>query len=332
MKRLLILSVVLMLGHLCNAQKVDSEKLIVAYYNVDNMFDINDDDGSYDDDFLPGGNKFWGEQRYNSKLDKIAEVIGLINGKDLPQIIVISEIENKKVVNDLLQRKVFRKHKYKIYFNSNKDGKSTAILGSSESIRDIESRPLEINNLNPEKTASIFYTSFSMQDGNTYHLFINNWADRSGGLSGSEPSRMNCAVSVRREIDNILNFERDARIIVMGTFYDEPTNKSILTMLNASNKKKNINYRDLYNPFYDAHNQNESGTVVVNKSLQMYDFIIVSPRLLRENGGFSSGFSPGEIFTNSSSEPLPTFRGDEYINGASSHFPVFIRLSRSTRQ
>ena len=83
-----------------------------------------------------------------------------------------------------------------------------------------------------------------------------------------------------------MNFERDARIIILGTFNDEPTNKSVLTMLNASNKRKNLNYRDLYNPFYDAHNMKEAGTVSVNGKIQMYDFIIVSPNYLKKTKDF----------------------------------------------
>ena len=70
---------------------------------------MSDDEGEYDDDFTAKGTKSWGEQRYNNKLDRLAEVIGSINGKELPDIIVLSEIENQKVVKDLLNRKEFKR-------------------------------------------------------------------------------------------------------------------------------------------------------------------------------------------------------------------------------
>ncbi len=241
------------------AQKSYNENLIIAYYNADLMFDFADDEGEYDDDFTAKGAKFWGEQRYNNKLDRLAEVIGSINGKELPGIIVLAEIENQKVVKDLLSRKEFKRSGYEVSFYSQPGGKSIALLSSVDMPGGVKTSSLDIEGLNPEQSASIFYASFILSDGNKYHLFVNNWTDRSAGLNGSEPSRMNCAVAVRREVDKILNFEREARIIVLGTFNDEPTNKSILTMLNASNKRKNLNYRDLYNPFYDAHNLEESG-------------------------------------------------------------------------
>ncbi len=332
MKRLFIILSILFSAYMCSAQNAERENLIIAYYNTDLMFDSVDNIGEYDDDFTASGSRFWGEQRYNNKLDCLAEIIGSINGKELPDILVLAEVENDKVVKDLLSRKVFRKSEYKEYFYSSPGGKSIAILSSLAMPEGINTVDLGIEGPGSELSASIFYSSFSLADGNKYHLFINNWTDRTTGYSGSEASRINCAVTVRREVDNILNFERDARIIVLGTFNDEPTNKSVLTMLNASNKRKNLNYRDLYNPFYDIHNEEEKGTVAVNGKMQMYDFIIVSPALLKETEGFSTDFSSGKIFTGGRTEPLPTFKGDNYINGASAHFPVYIQLSRPTRK
>lgn len=331
MKRLFFTSFILIFGLLCNAQKIDRENLCIAYYNADKLFDYVDNEGEYDDDFTGSGKKFWGEKRYNDKLDRLAEVIGTIQGKDLPGIIVISEVENLQLIRDLLQRKIFRRSKYNINFIKHPLGKSTALLSLVE-LSDKKTISLKVETPGPEQNAAISYTTFTLADGKKYHLFINNWVDRTSGLSGSEPARMNCAVTVRKEIDNILNFERDARIIVMGTFYDEPTNKSILTMLNASNKKRNINYRDIYNPFYDAHNQQGDGTVLINGNMQMYDFILVSPQLLRETEAYSCKFSSGEIAKGESTEPISTFRGDEYTGGASSHFPVFIRFSRPLKK
>ena len=46
----------------------------------------------------------------------------------------------------------------------------------------IKTSSLDIEGLNPEQSASIFYSSFMLADGNKYHLFVNNWTDRSAGL------------------------------------------------------------------------------------------------------------------------------------------------------
>lgn len=332
MKRSLIILLLVLAGHSIYSQKISEEELIIAYYNTDQMYDYLDDEGVYDDEFTAKGTKTWGEQRYNNKLDELAGIIGSLNGKELPGIIILGEIENKEVVKDLLDRKVFKKSGYRSDFYAHPGGKSIAILSSVDMPGGIETSIVNINGLNPEQSASIFHSTFVLADGNKYHLFVNNWSDRASGLNGSGPSRINCAVAVRKEIDKILNFERDARILVVGTYYDEPTNKSVLMMLNASNKRKNLNYRDMYNPFYDAHNEKDVGTVSVNGSMQMYDFIIISPQLLKRTDGYSTGFSSGKVFTADMKEPLPTFRRDSYTEGASAHFPVYIKLSRPVRK
>ena len=302
MKRLLYIILLVLAGQSIYSQKTFEKELLIAYYNADQMYDYFDNEGPYDDEFTAKGTKSWGEQRYNTKLDGLAE------------------------------RKVFKKSGYRSDFYSHPGGKSIAILSSVDVQGGIETSIININGLNPEQSASIFHSTFMLDDGNKYHLFINNWTDRDSRLNGSEPSRINCAVALRKEIDKILNFERDARILVAGTFNDEPTNRSVLMMLNASNKRKNLNYRDLYNPFYDAHNENGVGTVSVNGSMQMYDFIIVSPQLLKRPDGYSTGFSSGKVFTGDKSEPLPTFRGGTYTKGPGAHFPVYIKLSRPVKK
>jgi endonuclease/exonuclease/phosphatase family metal-dependent hydrolase len=62
---------------------------------------------------------------------------------------------------------------------------------------------------------------------------------RSGEERESEMRRITAAATLRKDIDNILNYENDARIIIMGDFNDEPTNRSLMQVLNATNKRKN---------------------------------------------------------------------------------------------
>lgn len=109
MKRALVILLLVLTGQLIYSQKTSEEELIIAYYNTDQMYDYLDDEGEYDDEFTAKGTKSWGELRYNDKLDVLAGILGTINGKALPDIIILSEIENKEVVKDLLDRKVFKK-------------------------------------------------------------------------------------------------------------------------------------------------------------------------------------------------------------------------------
>ncbi len=242
--------------------------------------------------------------------------------------IPILHVRYESVVDDLISDRKFRKSSYSILSVNSTDFNSMHIL-VRESVKEVNFKKMTFAEKENISKGSVLYSLAKLNDGFNYHIFLNLWPSRS---EGNEYDRIRCAVAVRKEIDNILNFERDARIIVLGTFNDEPTNKSVLSILNASNKRKNIDYRDFYNPFYDLHNNSDSGTMVLNGTLQMYDYIVVSPQLIRKNKGYSIMFNSGEIIDNGSAQPLPTFRGDEYLGGASGHFPVIIRLKSQSSE
>ena len=315
-----------------SAQKENRDELILAYFNLDNLFDTNDDQTVMDNDYTATGRKNWTRERYEKKIENIAEILAAEIGDDLPGIIVLSEVENRDILNDIGSHRKIRRSRYDIFFNEGSPG--LALLSKDGVISDIEVRTITNSLLPPDSPiiSSVIYIKCSLNDGQKYHLFINSWPGREGGIGSSEPERMGLAASVRKEIDRILNFERDARIIVLGTFNDEPTGRSLMMMLNATNKKKNLGDRDLYNPFYDMHNEDDKGTVMVNGIWQMFDFIIVSPALLIDQEGYSLSYQDAHVADIKAPVFGPTYRGNEYLGGVSDHLPVYIILKRSRGQ
>ena len=53
----------------------------VAFYNVENLFDTEDDPKTFDEDFTPNGKQKWTTERYQEKIKKIAKVISMIGDK-----------------------------------------------------------------------------------------------------------------------------------------------------------------------------------------------------------------------------------------------------------
>ncbi len=71
----------------------------IAFYNVENLFDIYDDSRTYDDDFLPINVKKWTPKRYDNKLRKIGYTISNIGIKETgnhPVIVGLAEVENRQ--------------------------------------------------------------------------------------------------------------------------------------------------------------------------------------------------------------------------------------------
>jgi len=54
----------------------------IAFYNIENLFDIDNDPKTHDDDFLPSSPKRWTRKRYEKKLLKLGTVISKIGEED----------------------------------------------------------------------------------------------------------------------------------------------------------------------------------------------------------------------------------------------------------
>ena len=88
-------------------QKKQYKVNTIAFYNVENLFDTENDPITYDDDRTPDGKDHWTEEIYQAKLKNMAKVISEI-GADVtgtaPAIVGLCETENRKVLEDLVNQ------------------------------------------------------------------------------------------------------------------------------------------------------------------------------------------------------------------------------------
>lgn len=313
------------------------EQVTVVYYNTDHFFDTDDDPGSADDEYLPASIRAWDKNRYEEKVSGIAGYIAAAGGFKQPDIIGLCGIENKKIINDILSERRLRRADYSIHITET-NGTNAALVVKKDLMTVADMRMIYIDstflNINSEFDYIIFYVKGKVKGLGTCHFFINDWPGFSSSTRAPENIRMGAAIALRKYIDEILNFERNAKIIIMGTFYDEPTNRSLMTVLNATNKRKNFDHRDLYNLFYDAHNINNMGTFILNDTWLMWDQIIVSSSLVNSQSDYNIDtgscrvFLPEEI-EEEHSKLVSTYRDDDYLGGISSHLPVYCIIRKS---
>lgn len=316
--------------------------LTVVFWNVENLFDIDDDPLKNDEEFLPDSPKQWNKEKYNKKLTDIAACITSINRKAPPDFVGLAEIENKKVLQDLVRTSDLVKVNYSIvhYESPDERGIDVALLYNRNEIEIVESKPIPVDFITDttDFTRDILYVKCRAGE-NILHLFVNHWPSRPPDEKDSEIKRITAAVTLRKEIDRILNLDNNARIIIMGDFNDEPTNRSILQVLGATNKLKNIGYRDLYNMMYDMHNTGDEGTLTYRDNWQMFDQIIVTPSLFAKGDGYYTAPADGRVLKNDvllyrnaetgALQPHRTYIGDYYAGGASDHLPVYFVLRLS---
>ncbi|MFK7900057.1 MAG: hypothetical protein AB8B61_04795, partial [Cyclobacteriaceae bacterium] len=57
-------------------------KLVVSFYNCENLFDTEDDPYRNDNEFLPKAKRAWTKERYQRKLDQLSRAILASNNWD----------------------------------------------------------------------------------------------------------------------------------------------------------------------------------------------------------------------------------------------------------
>ncbi|MCK4992082.1 MAG: endonuclease, partial [Bacteroidales bacterium] len=313
----------------------------VVSYNVENLFDTINSPQFADDEFTPSGIKAWTYDRYKKKLNDLARVVLSIPGKKLPAVIGLSEIENRQVLEDLANQRGLRKGEYEIVHEDGQDprGIECALLYRPDLFKYKSHEYVPIADpLDPDYLyRGILHVHGKGPDGSSLHIFVNHWKSRSGGELETERQRMFSAITLRKQMDLLMARESDFKVIVMGDFNDEPTNRSLTNGLSALNKRRNIQMGDYYNLFYDLHNIEGKGTYNYQGKWNMLDQIIVSYSLLDQERGLTTGYNRGVILKEEwmlyvsekygESLPSATYGGPEYYGGPSDHLPIFVEFT-----
>ncbi len=322
-----------------SAHSQDKTFLIMSY-NVENLFDTLDTPGFNDSEFTPASKKQWNTEKYNKKLLDLSKVISSVQKDKLPDVIGLVEVENRNVLEDLVNTPYLNKAGYGIVHEESSDerGIDVALLYKKEAFK-YEGHvkiPVAFPFDSTDRTRDILYVFGKAGDGKDLHFFVNHWSSRSGGERESEPKRMYCAVALRRSVDLLLSRDSNARIVIMGDFNDEPTNRSIMNVLLASNKRKNISVGEFYNLMYDKHNLTQEGTYSYRGNWNMIDQVIVSHSLINVTSGYGCQYDSGQIFRedwmlftakNGEISPNRTYGGDNYFGGISDHLPVYLLMN-----
>lgn len=302
----------------------------IMSYNVENLFDTIDNPQKFDEEFTPAGKKNWNTQRYYKKLNNLARVIKSVNNQELPEIIGIVEAENKQVLEDLAKTNDLRTAHYQVILEESPDfrGIDCGLLYNPDQFKYLSHQTFKVVFPdNPKKTTrDVLYVKGKVKK-DIVHIFVNHWSSRRGGEEKSKPNRVACAKTLKKVIDSVKAVNPDAKIIALGDFNDEPTNKSIRQVLNATNNSAN----ELVNIMYNYPNKNQ-GSYYYRGNYSMIDNFIVSSSLITAKKGFRLKNGEGFIlhpeflcYKNKSGDMTPnrTYGGKNYYGGYSDHFAIY---------
>lgn len=309
----------------------------VIFYNVENLFDTIDDPRLQgNEEFTPEGDKEWNHERYAEKLNRLSEALLLANGST-PLAFGMAEIENRKVVEDLIRTEKLSAVPYKIVHFDSEDrrGIDCVFVYDSRFLKtQLETKLIvQVEDEPHFRTRDILHIK-GLISGHEIHFFVNHWPSRREGIKESENRRHAAAQLLRAEIDEILSFNEDANIIVMGDFNDTPEDLSIREILRAKGQHEQKS-GDLINLLIEEHKKGE-GTVVHERQWDVFDQLIVSQGLLQGQSGLeierNNAFivrNPKLLYTfeDGNQKPNSSYGGDFYQGGYSDHLPVYLSLN-----
>lgn len=320
-----------------NSSAQNPDKIRLAFYNVENLFDTINDPLTNDDEFTPSGTKNWCFSRYLDKLDHIYKTITALGEWDPPALVSFCEIENRLVLYDLVAKTPFIKYGYEIIHEESPDkrGIDVGLIYHPKLFKPISYKAIrvDITKDSSSTTRDILYVTGKVFKKDTVHIFINHWPSRSGGQAKSEPRRVIAATTLRFHVDSILKLNHNANIIIMGDFNDEPGDKSMYGTLGAKEDSLPKKMTDLYNGMY-SYFKKEIGTEKFQDHWHCLDQVIVSYALLNKKNPllittpsiFKASWliEPDEKYLGD--KPFRTYAGPKYIGGYSDHLPVYVDL------
>jgi endonuclease/exonuclease/phosphatase family metal-dependent hydrolase len=309
----------------------------MMFYNVENLFDTFHDTLKDDYEFVRGGSYGWTWKKFTKKIQNISKVIVEAGGWRPPEIIGLSEVENRLVLIQLIKKTPLERFNYRIIHEESPDqrGIDVALLYQHDQFREIchESITIPLGDT-AAKTRDILYVKGILPSNDTVHLFVNHWPSRTGGIPLTQHRRKAAALKLRHVVDSIRSYEPDALMIMMGDFNDEPRDESLVEHLGVKNETANEGYF-LYNMMHSFMGKWDVGTNKFRGQWGVIDQFIVSSPLLKQ-GTNSIIVKEAEIFSPSfllvkdeaytGTIPYRTFSGYRYVGGFSDHLPVLLRL------
>ena len=314
------------------------DKVVIGFYNVENLFDIEDDPHKNDNQFLPEGSYNWTQDKYELKLHNIASVIKAMADENgaFHSVLGVAEVENLKVLEDLVAQPELKKAKYKIAHHESPDtrGIDVAFLY----------RPDRFTLLDTDYVRFDFVTSRDVfiirgkLDGEMFAFMVAHLPSRIGGKGADE--RVWGAEAIHSKAMELQEKYPGIKIVVMGDMNDDPIDESLVKGLHAKETLPEVGESDFFSPFMSMLRAGY-GSLEYRGTWEIFDQILVNKPLtagrglkiqIVEDGRFYGKiFKPDFLIQQSGrykGTPFRTFSNGKFIGGYSDHLPTYIILKK----
>ncbi len=345
-KSIYFLALILLIS--VNSIAQDSERKFkihtLAFYNLENLFDTINDVNKNDEASPIMEIKYNRGKIYKEKISNMAKVISEIGyemTKRPPSIVGICEVENRKVVEDLISDEKLKNYNYGIVHYESPDdrGIDVGLIYNKDvfEVKNSNSHDVFItgNNSSKRRNTRDQLVVSGLLDGELIHIIVNHWPSR-----GADETKRIAAAEVNNSIiDSLRNIHNNPKIITMGDFNDDPFDKSIKKILGAKKEIKSVGKNDMYNPFENILVKEGIGTNAYRDKWQLFDQIILSKEFLKKDFNdyqlYKAGVFNKSYLINKEGKwrgfPFRSFSYGTFTGGYSDHLPPFIYLLKEIK-
>ncbi len=327
---------------------------VIGFYNVENLFDTYHDDGKNDYEYLPDGTNGWTEKRYERKLHNIATVIKAMAEENnaYHTILGLSEIENRHVLEDLVNQEEIADANYQIvhYDGPDRRGVDVALLYRPDQFKLLESQsiPFDFNSDivfdMDEESKDYFRTRDILMvrgeiKGEMFAFFVAHLPSRLGGKGTDLRSRG--AEIIYQHSSELMEKYPGIKIVAMGDMNDNPTDESMTVYMHGRENVSEVGKADFFSPFLSMLKAGY-GSLAYRGEWNIYDIILTNEALVNAPKGslrivpIVKGKFYGRVFNQPfmtqqtgqyKGTPARTFSSGSYVGGYSDHYPTYIIVS-----
>lgn len=324
----------------------EARHIRVATWNVENLFDADDNpETPGDDEYLPGSWRRWTEERYRQKLGNLAQVIAAMK----PDVLCVQEVENRRVLEDLaaLLAKPPYGHPFPHLAHRESEDRRGIDVGllSRFPVTHSELRE-DVHGLRGALASTLDI------EGAPLTVIVCHWKSWVGEPEANIVTRLREALAVRAEVDRLRAEDPLRALVVAGDFNDNHDGHSLLQGLAASTDRQRVSSdpegRLLYNVLGELPPDRLGSYYFARRKVwNTFDALIIPPgmlsppgdsgpawRLARDGAAVSVFRIPEMLETDGRPKPFRRVRlkdgTDSYAEGYSDHLPVTMELVRAT--
>ena len=217
----------------------------VAWWNVENLFDVEDSPARSDklNRTLKGELAGWNDAILTRKINNLATIIRQLNGGLGPDLLGLCEIENRPVLQRLVEALAPLGRNYLVAHHDTADERGIDVAFIYDSAKFLAEETFSHFIQKRTATRELFQVNFRTAAGRLLVAVGNHWPSRLGGGRESEAYRIIAGETLAYFLARIEEVKGDdTPILVMGDFNDEPSDRSLTDHALSSRVRNQVLY------------------------------------------------------------------------------------------